>query len=73
MVTNHQVQVDGDTARHRCQMQAQHVRHGADGGPNYIVAGRYEDELVRTADGWRIAHRDLVIVWTDGNIRVVRP
>ena len=71
-VANHQVWVDGDTARHRCQMRAQHVRHAADGGPNYMVAGRYEDRLVRTADGWRIAHRDLIISWTDGNIRVVR-
>ncbi len=73
IVSNHQISLEGDTARHRCQMQAQHVRHDADGGPNYMVAGRYEDRLVRTAEGWRIAHRDLVIAWTDGNIRVVRP
>jgi len=73
VVSNHQVWVDGDTAQHRCQMRAQHVRHDADGGPNYMVAGRYEDRLVRTPDGWRIAHRDLIISWTDGNIRVVRP
>ena len=73
IVSNHEVHIDGDRATHRCQMQAQHVRHDAEGGPNYIVAGRYEDRLVRAADGWRIAHRDLIIAWTDGNIRVVRP
>jgi hypothetical protein len=40
---------------------------------NYVIAGRYEDELVRTADGWRVSFRRLVVVWTDGNLAVVRP
>jgi hypothetical protein len=37
-----------------------------------VVAGRYEDRLVRTADGWRIAHRELITMWTAGNLAVVR-
>ena len=72
LVGNHEVVVDGDTATHRCYLQAQHVRRAATGGPNYIVAGRYEDRLVRTAAGWRIAHRTLVVMWTDGNLAVAR-
>ena len=72
LVGNHEVVVDGDSATHRCYLQAQHVRHAAAGGPNYIVAGRYEDRLMRTSDGWRIAHRTLVVMWTDGNIAVAR-
>ena len=48
LVGNHEVSVDGDTATHRCYLQAQHVRRAAAGGPNYIVAGRYEDRLART-------------------------
>ena len=52
--------VDGDTATHRCYLQAQHIRAAAIGGPNYIVAGRYEDRFVRTDAGWRIAHRTLI-------------
>jgi ketosteroid isomerase-like protein len=72
LVGTHEVQIDGDTATHRCYLQAQHVRHAATGGPNYLVGGRYEDRLVRTAEGWRIAHRTLTVMWTDGNLAVAR-
>ena len=70
LVGNHEVTVDGDNATHRCYLQAQHVRKAAAGGPNYLVGGRYEDRLVRTPDGWRIAHRTLTVMWTDGNVAV---
>jgi len=73
IVSTHQVVVDGDTATHRCYLHAQHVRHSAEGGANYVVGGRYEDRLVRTAEGWRIAHRDLIMMWTEGDLAVVRP
>jgi len=72
LVGNHEVAVDGDSATHRCYLQAQHIRKAAVGGPNYIVAGRYEDRLVRTDAGWRIAHRTLIVMWTDGNLAVAR-
>ena len=71
LVGNHEIAVDGDTATHRCYLQAQHVRTAAAGGPNYIVAGRYEDQLARTDMGWRITHRSLTVMWTDGNVAVV--
>ena len=72
LVGNHEVVVDGDTATHRCYLQAQHVRKDAVDGPNYIVAGRYEDEFVRTEAGWRIKYRRLVVMWTEGNIKAAR-
>ncbi|MGA9275479.1 nuclear transport factor 2 family protein [Ilumatobacter sp.] len=72
LVGNHEVTVDGDAGTHRCYLQAQHIRRVPDGSPNYIVAGRYEDRLVRTSDGWRIAHRTLTVMWTEGNVAVVR-
>lgn len=74
-VSTHQVRVDGDTATSRCYVHAQHVRAAVatDGdGPLYVVAGRYDDQLVRTDDGWRIAHRTLVPMWSQGNERVLR-
>jgi hypothetical protein len=71
LVGNHEIQVDGDDATHRCYLQAQHVRQAATGGPNYIVAGRYEDRFRRTDQGWRIVHRALVVMWTEGNVGVV--
>jgi len=73
LIGNHQVRLDGDTATCRCYLQAQHVRHGVEGGENFIVAGRYEDRFVRTPVGWRIAHRSLITMWTDGNLAVIRP
>lgn len=73
MVSNHLIAIIGDRATCRCYLQSQHVRNAAPGGANYVIAGRYEDELVRTAHGWRISFRRLVVVWTEGNIAVVRP
>jgi hypothetical protein len=72
IVANHQVAVDGDSATCRCYFQAQHVLHGTEGGDNFIIAGRYDDQLTRTADGWRIHHRVLTVDWSEGNSSVVR-
>jgi 3-phenylpropionate/cinnamic acid dioxygenase small subunit len=71
-VTNHMIEVEGDRATCRCYLHAQHVREAAEGSPNYVLAGRYEDELVRTPEGWRISFRRLVVVWSEGNVDVVR-
>ena len=73
MVANHEITVSGDLASHRCYVHAQHVRHDAEGGPNYLMGGRYEDQLVRLDQGWRIKHRDLIVTWTEGNPGVLRP
>jgi hypothetical protein len=73
IVTNHEIDVDGDRATCRCYFQAQHVRRAAAAGPNFIIAGRYEDTLVRTPGGWRIDRRILTIMWREGNVAVVRP
>lgn len=70
-VTNHQVHVEGDTATSRCYLVAQHTMLDADGGPNFTVAGRYEDTLERTPDGWRIRRRELTMTWTEGNPSVM--
>lgn len=72
IVATHHIEVDGDTATSRCYLHAQHIRRKAQGGPHYVVAGRYEDDFVRTADGWRIKHRVLAVMWTEGNVGAVR-
>ena len=72
LVATHQVRVDGDEATCRCYLQAQHVRAGVEGGDTFLFAGRYEDRFERTSDGWRIRHRTIVRMWTDGNPAVVR-
>lgn len=66
-----EVELAGDVARAQCALQAQHVLRDCEGGPHFLVGGRYRDELVRTPAGWRIRRRTLEIVWQDGNPRVV--
>ena len=62
---------DAKTASSRCYFHAQHVRAGALGGSQFIVAGRYEDNVVRVNDVWRIGHRQLTVMWTSGNPAVI--
>jgi ketosteroid isomerase-like protein len=71
LLGNHLVSLDGDRATSSCYFQAQHVMEGLPDGEHYVVAGRYDDRLVRTGDGWRIAHRTLTVMWTSGNPAVL--
>lgn len=71
LLGNHLVEVDGDEARSTCYFHAQHVRADAEGGPNYTVAGRYADRLVRSDGGWKIAERVQTVSWTAGNPAVL--
>jgi 3-phenylpropionate/cinnamic acid dioxygenase small subunit len=70
LIGNVEVVLDGDAATSSCYMHAQHVRPGAPGGETNIIAGRYQDELVRTAQGWRIRRRTLDVWWTFGNLAI---
>jgi hypothetical protein len=72
LVGNHQVVVTGDSATHRCQLHAQHVRTGTEGGDNFIIGGYYDDVFVRTAEGWRIKHRIMQPTWRSDNANVVK-
>lgn len=71
LISNVVVRLDGDQAECTCYLQAQHVRSGTPDGDNFIIAGRYSDQLVRTPDGWRIRQRRLDVIWTSGNPAVV--
>jgi len=56
MLTNFTVRIDGDRARARCSVHAV-LAFAADPTAWIDTVGHYEDELVRTSDGWRIAVR----------------
>ncbi|MGG7575042.1 nuclear transport factor 2 family protein [Streptomyces sirii] len=59
------IEIDGDRATARGAQLSTHVL--ADGsGEVFISAGHADNELVRTADGWRIAASSLRIAWTRG-------
>lgn len=61
------VEVEGETATATSLVQAWHYRADAPGGSGLLLAGGYEDELVRTADGWRIRRRRLTVHFQLGN------
>jgi len=70
--THHQmgnilVEVEGDTARASSLVQAWHYRAGAPGGSAFLLAGGYEDELVRGGGAWRIRRRKLLVSFLHGN------
>jgi 3-phenylpropionate/cinnamic acid dioxygenase small subunit len=57
-LTNLQLELDGDRARSRILFQAPMGRARPDGTQEVITnGGWYDDRLVRTAQGWRIAER----------------
>ncbi|MFI5705360.1 nuclear transport factor 2 family protein [Streptomyces xanthochromogenes] len=57
VITGHVVEVDGDLATVHAHVRAEHwvPDEVADGGPNrWLVVGFYDNEAVRTAEGWRL-------------------
>ncbi|GIJ45635.1 hypothetical protein Val02_25210 [Virgisporangium aliadipatigenens] len=57
-ITGHVVTVDGDRATIHAHVRAEHwlPPHLADGGPDrWLVVGFYDNEAVRTTDGWRLS------------------
>ncbi|MFD7508606.1 nuclear transport factor 2 family protein [Streptomyces sp. NPDC059853] len=57
-VTGHVVEIDGDRATLHAHVRAEHWVPGerADGGPDrWLVVGFYDNEAVRTPDGWRLS------------------
>lgn len=71
LLGNIDVEVDGDSGRASTYFHAQHVRAGTPGGDLYVIAGRYEDAVVRTDGGWRIRERVQSYQWRRGNRAVV--
>ncbi len=55
-ITNPLIRVDGENATARSYFTVH-----SDVGPDH--SGTYDDRLVRTADGWRFAHRRVRIDW----------
>ncbi|MEV7569370.1 nuclear transport factor 2 family protein [Streptomyces tanashiensis] len=63
--SNYLVDVDGDRATLLGNQLSTHVL--AEDGSLFVSGGRTENDLVRTADGWRLSRADLHIAWTQGN------
>ena len=67
------VEIDGDTATAQTSVLASHQVKPAgadDAGTVLLAACTFQDELRRTADGWRISFRRNLIHWIDDVPRV---
>lgn len=73
VMTNHLVQIDGDRASSHTYGMWRLIRHAAGDPPVWDGTGYYDDQLVRTDDGWRIAKRVARVVYWTGNPKVQSP
>ena len=62
--------IEGDRATAGCYFTVHMYKEGLADGEHFEMGGRYEDELIRTSDGWRFTSRTITILWSDGNRRV---
>ncbi|MFJ8748769.1 nuclear transport factor 2 family protein [Streptomyces sp. NPDC102441] len=67
------VDVDGDTAHAFSYGTWILVRESAEGGATWTGTGYYDDELVRTDNGWRIKRRVCRLLSWSGNPSVPEP
>lgn len=73
VMTNHLVTVEGDRASAHTYGSWRLICHAAGDPPVWDGTGYYDDTLVRTAEGWRIAKRVCRVVFWTGNGRVQTP
>jgi 3-phenylpropionate/cinnamic acid dioxygenase small subunit len=65
LMTNHRVDVEGNTATGVVYCLAHHLTERNDTLEDLVMAIRYVDRYERTLGGWRIADRRCVRYWTE--------
>ncbi|OXM68477.1 nuclear transport factor 2 family protein [Amycolatopsis vastitatis] len=68
VISGHVIEIDDDTAKIHAHVRAEHWVPDtlADGGPHrWLVAGFYDNEAVRTADGWRLSRVKLTSTYQE--------
>jgi hypothetical protein len=66
-MSNHLVDVSGDTAHAFTYGNWRLIRKATPGGDLWEGTGWYDDDLSRTERGWRIKRRQCKVVWWGGN------
>ena len=67
---NQWAEITGDHATAGCYFTVHMFKEGVADGEHFEMGGRYDDELLRTPDGWRFTNRTITIMWSDGNRKV---
>lgn len=65
MVTNQDIEIDGDTATATAYGRALHERTST--GETWMIYARYEYTLINTASGWRVSRLLMEPTWQTGN------
>jgi len=65
-VVNFRINVSGDTAKAKVHYYAVHQGVGKYPGAIYSMWGEYDDDLVRTNEGWRVKNRMYRCFLTEG-------
>lgn len=68
LIGNLRIELDGEQARARSNLQALHLGTGDYAGQRMILWGEYHDRLERRAEGWRIVERRLEAMHSEGDI-----
>lgn len=69
-IHNVSVRIDGDTAFAETYCTARHLKRGAtpETGEVLSMTIRYQDRVVRRADGWKISHRLQIREWVETHL-----
>jgi len=73
LLGNYEIHIDGDRATARVYVRAFHIGRGDRKHLTYEMGGEYQDELVRTSDGWRITRRLGLPHWVQGDASILGP
>ncbi len=63
IVSNHTINIDGDSATCVSYLQAQHFSQDDLGVHTLTIGGYYSNSLIRTPDGWRINKYKVTKTW----------
>ena len=63
LISNHVIDIHGDSATCVCYLQAQHFRQDDTGAHAVLIGGYYANSLIRTPAGWRINKYKVVKTW----------
>jgi|GEM_PF-1400995 len=66
-VTNMYHELDGDSAKTKCYVYAEHFLNNSRGDRRVACGARYLIDAVRSDDGWKIKHLKFKTFWFDGN------
>jgi hypothetical protein len=72
VMTNPLVDLRGEAARIRMYVQATHVLDPSDAAAVYTVGGYYDDDLVRSEEGWILRGVKLTVLWHTGDPSIMQ-